>query len=137
MVIGVPKEIKKEEYRVSLTPAGTAELFTAGNEVLVETGAGDGSGFRDNCYLKSGGRIVDREELFRRAEIIIKGKALGQHIVEVEIKYAPRVSGQATGAKLKLIVLTVRDIFRFWFKWILFGPVRASSKINKLKRRPT
>jgi len=74
---------------------------------------------------------------FFHAETIIKGKALGQRIVEVEIKYAPRVSGKATGAKLKLILLTVRDIFRFWFKWILLGPVRASSKLNQTQSRPT
>ena len=58
MIIGVPKEMKREEYRVALTPAGTAELVTAGNEVLVETGAGDGSGFGDDCYLKSGLRVI-------------------------------------------------------------------------------
>ncbi|ABQ25803.1 alanine dehydrogenase [Geotalea uraniireducens] len=74
MIIGVPKEVKKEEYRVALTPAGTAELVTSGNEVLVETGAGEGSGFTDDCYLKSGGRVVAREELFRRAELIVKVK---------------------------------------------------------------
>ena len=63
MIIGVPKEMKREEYRVALTPAGAAELVKEGNEVLVESGAGDGSGFPDGDYLKGGASIVVREEL--------------------------------------------------------------------------
>jgi len=75
------------------------------------------------------------QSAFFHAEIIIKGNALGKRITEVEVKYAPRVSGRATGAKLKLIVLTVRDIFRLWLKWVLLGPVQASSKIHQPQRR--
>ena len=48
MIIAVPKEIKREEYRVALTPAGAAELTKAGHKVLVEGGAGSGSGFSDD-----------------------------------------------------------------------------------------
>lgn len=65
---------------------------------------------------------------FFLAEIIIKLGALGKPYTEVEITYAPRVSGKATGAKLKLIYLTVRDILRFWVKWRLKGPRAASLK---------
>jgi dolichol-phosphate mannosyltransferase len=65
---------------------------------------------------------------FFLAEILIKAKALGKKLVEVEIKYAPRVTGNATGAKLKLVVLTVRDLFYFWLRWLWLGPVRASQK---------
>lgn len=74
MIIGVPKEIKREEYRTAITPAGTAELVTAGHELLVENGTGCGSGFPDDSYRQSGAALVTREELFRRAELIVKVK---------------------------------------------------------------
>jgi glycosyltransferase involved in cell wall biosynthesis len=72
---------------------------------------------------------------FFHAETIIKGKALGKRIAEVEVKYLPRLSGKATGMKFKMVILTMRDIFRFWIKWIFLGPVRASVKLNEPKRR--
>jgi alanine dehydrogenase len=74
MIIGVPKEIKREEYRTAVTPAGTAELVAAGHELLVENGTGCGSGFPDDSYRQSGAALVSREELFRRAELIVKVK---------------------------------------------------------------
>ncbi len=74
MVIGVPKEIKREEYRVAVTPAGAAELAKGGHEVLVESDAGSGSGFSDDHYRQSGARMVAREELFRTAELVVKVK---------------------------------------------------------------
>lgn len=74
MVIGVPKEIKKEEYRVAMTPAGAAELTAAGHEVLVERDAGKGSGFPDEQYRDGGACLVGRDELFRRAELVVKVK---------------------------------------------------------------
>lgn len=74
MIIGVPKEIKREEYRVAVTPAGAAELVTACHEVLFECGAGCGSGFADDSYRLSGATLVNREELFQRAALIVKVK---------------------------------------------------------------
>jgi len=74
MIIGVPKEIKREEYRVSVTPGGAAELVAAGHELLVEVDAGSGSGFADDSYRISGATLVRREELFERAELIVKVK---------------------------------------------------------------
>ena len=74
MIIGVPKEIKREEYRVSVTPSGAAELVTAGHELLVEADAGSGSGFADYSYRLGGAVVVSREELFARAELIVKVK---------------------------------------------------------------
>lgn len=74
MVIGIPREVKKEEYRVAVTPAGAAELAAAGHELLVESAAGSGSGFSDEQYLQSGARIVAREELFQSAALIVKVK---------------------------------------------------------------
>lgn len=55
---------------------------------------------------------------FFLAEVLIKARDMGARLVEVEIRYAPRVSGKPTGAKLKLVVHTVIDIFRFWLRWM-------------------
>lgn len=74
MIIGVPKEIKREEYRVAVTPVGCAELCAAGHELLVEADAGSGSGFSDNEYRQGGARLVARDELFQRGELIVKVK---------------------------------------------------------------
>lgn len=75
MVIGVPKEIKDHEYRVSLTPDGAATLCQRGHDVLVEASAGTGSGFGDDEYRKAGATIADSKvELFEQAELILKVK---------------------------------------------------------------
>lgn len=75
MIIGVPKEIKTLENRVSLQPGGVLQLKNKGHEVLIEKGAGLGSGFTDEMYEKSGATIVDDvEEVWKRAEMIMKVK---------------------------------------------------------------
>ena len=75
MIVGLPKEIKDNEYRVGLTPAGVRALKDAGHEVLVEKTAGEGSGFEDNLYQRAGGRIVDSaEEVWATAAMIVKVK---------------------------------------------------------------
>jgi alanine dehydrogenase len=75
MRIGVPTEIREEEYRVALTPAGTKELTTRGHDVLVQHGAGEGSFFSDESYVAAGARIVpDAESVFAQAEMIVKVK---------------------------------------------------------------
>ncbi len=74
MIIGVPKEIKKEEFRVSLTPSGAKDLRKSGHTVLVEFGAGAGSGFPDNEYLRSDADVTDRKTLFEQADLIVKVK---------------------------------------------------------------
>jgi alanine dehydrogenase len=75
MRIGVPTEIREEEYRVALTPAGTKELTSRGHEVLVQRGAGEGSFLFDEAYVAAGARIVsDAEALFAQAELIVKVK---------------------------------------------------------------
>jgi glycosyltransferase involved in cell wall biosynthesis len=63
---------------------------------------------------------------FFHAETIIKAKALGYRLVEVEISYVPRASGQPTGARPKLLIRTVRDMLRFWVSWVLRGPLAAA-----------
>lgn len=74
MVVGVPKEIKPDEYRVSLTPAGARALAARGHRALVEPGAGAGSGFPDEEYRAAGAELASRDEIFARAEMILKVK---------------------------------------------------------------
>jgi alanine dehydrogenase len=74
MVIGVPKEIKKCEFRVGMTPYGVEELRADGHIILIEKGAGEGSDFADDEFLKYGAEIVDRDVLFDKAELIVKVK---------------------------------------------------------------
>ena len=75
MIISVIKEIKNNENRVGLTPAGSEALVRAGHTVLVEKSAGVGSGFTDEAYMATGAQIVeDKKELFDRADMIIKVK---------------------------------------------------------------
>jgi alanine dehydrogenase len=72
--IGVAKEIKTDEYRVALTPAGARELGQRGNEVIVETGAGDGSSFSDAAYEAAGARIASVDEVWADADLLLKVK---------------------------------------------------------------
>jgi alanine dehydrogenase len=72
--IGVAKEIKTDEYRVALTPAGARELVQGGHEVLVETTAGDGSSFFDADYERAGARVVSVDDVWGQSELLLKVK---------------------------------------------------------------
>ena len=75
MIIGVPKEIKDHEYRVSVTPDGVQALHQAGHQVLVEPSAGVGSGYSDDQYRQAGATIApSKEALFKEAALIVKVK---------------------------------------------------------------
>jgi alanine dehydrogenase len=75
MIVGVPKEIKDSEYRVALTPGGAQELVAAGCRVLVEAGAGVGSGLSDDQYEAAGAVVVpDAESVFSESGLIVKVK---------------------------------------------------------------
>ena len=75
MKVGIPTEIKPDEYRVAVTPAGTRELTEHGHEVIVQAGAGDGSVIPDAEYEAQGARIVpDAEAVFAEAEMVLKVK---------------------------------------------------------------
>jgi alanine dehydrogenase len=74
MNIGVPTEIKADERRVALTPAGARELTRRGHRVIVQAGAGAGSGFGDDAYLAAGAECGPVEEVFARSELILKVK---------------------------------------------------------------
>jgi alanine dehydrogenase len=75
MKIGLPKEIKDNEYRVGLTPAGVQALTHAGHEVFVQKTAGEGSGFKDEQYEKAGGKLLDTaDEIWQTGHMIVKVK---------------------------------------------------------------
>ncbi|MBS0297525.1 MAG: alanine dehydrogenase [Proteobacteria bacterium] len=75
MRVGVPKEIKPDEYRVGLTPSSAREYVAHGHEVLIQTGAGIGAGFPDEAYVKAGAKIVaDADAVFDQADMIVKVK---------------------------------------------------------------
>lgn len=75
MIIGVPKEIKNNENRVAITPAGVMSLIKSGHSVLIETKAGEGSGFTDSDYQEAGAEIVNSAgDAWHQAEMVIKVK---------------------------------------------------------------
>lgn len=75
MIIGVPKEIKNKEFRVSMTPSGVVELVSRRHTVFVEQGAGLGSGFTDEAYKKAGATILEHAaDVYAKADLILKVK---------------------------------------------------------------
>ena len=75
MIVGVPKEVKQDEYRVAMVPAGVEELTRAGHTVLIQTGAGSGSGITDEQYTATGAQIVASDaEVWARGDLIVKVK---------------------------------------------------------------
>ena len=75
MIVGLPKEIKDNEYRVGLTPAGVRALSDAGHTVVVEKSAGEGSGFEDSLYIRAGATILDSpDDIWAQGEMIVKVK---------------------------------------------------------------
>lgn len=89
MIIGIPKEIKNNEFRVSATPAGVHAYVSAGHQVIVERSAGVGSGISDYDYIKAGATIIDKaDELWQKADLIQKVKE------PIEAEYKRMRSGQ-------------------------------------------
>ncbi len=89
MIIGVPKEIKTHENRVSLLPGGVLQFKRNGHRVLVEKGAGEGSGFPDQAYADAGAEIVtDIEKLWKESEMIMKVKE------PIKVEYSRMREGQ-------------------------------------------
>ncbi len=74
MIIGIPKEIKEHEYRVGITPSGVKALKEDGHDVMMEYSAGEGSGFSDREYMEAGAELTKKNEIFKRAELIVKVK---------------------------------------------------------------
>ncbi|MDD4855392.1 MAG: alanine dehydrogenase [Sulfuricurvum sp.] len=89
MIIGIPKEIKTDEFRVGITPSGVRELLQHKHTVLIETGAGFGSSFEDKAYIQAGALILSHaDEVYLRAEMILKVKE------PIEIEYNRLREGQ-------------------------------------------
>ncbi|WP_366922773.1 alanine dehydrogenase [Metallumcola ferriviriculae] len=76
MRIGVPKEIKKNEYRVALTPRGVEQFVRSGHDVFIEKNAGKGSGYFDEAYKEAGAIITDAADVYEKAEMIYKVKEI-------------------------------------------------------------
>ena len=75
MIVGIPKEIKDNEKRISLTPYGVSELVKSGNIVIVEKNAGNGSGFTDDNYIQNGATIYDNpDQIYSKSDLIVKVK---------------------------------------------------------------
>ena len=75
MIVGVPREIKKDEYRVGILPVGVEELVRRGHRVLIEPGAGLGSGIADHEYLRHSAELVDHpREIYEQADLVLKVK---------------------------------------------------------------
>src|SRR5437588_2372897 len=75
MIVGVPKEIKTDEYRVAMIPVGVEELTRAGHQVLIQSGAGQGSGISDEQYAANGAEIVATPAaIWKRADLVVKVK---------------------------------------------------------------
>ncbi len=116
MSIGVPTEIKSDEYRVAITPAGVRELSTRGHEVLVQAGAGEGSAMADEQFRAQGARIVpDADALFDEAELVLKVKEpqpeeVAQAARRTDAVHLPASRGRA-GARARADGLR-RDVHR-------------------------
>ncbi|MCB1264953.1 MAG: alanine dehydrogenase, partial [Mycobacterium sp.] len=97
MRVGIPTEIKNNEYRVAITPAGVAELVHRGHEVLIQAGAGEGSAIHDPDFIAAGARIVETaEEVWQQADLLLKVKE------PIEPEYARLREGQVLFTYLHL-----------------------------------
>ena len=75
MIVGIPSEVKTDEWRVAMTPAGVRELTSAGHTVLVEKGAGTGSSMPDDDFVRTGAKILDDpDELWAGSDLVCKVK---------------------------------------------------------------
>ena len=91
MRVGIPTEIKNNEFRVAITPSGVAELVRRGHEVLIESGAGDGSAISDADFKRAGAQLVtDADEVWAEAELLLKVKE------PIEAEYSRKFHRAAT-----------------------------------------
>ena len=97
MIVGIPKELKNNEFRVAITPSGVKAYSNAGHKVIIEKNAGIGSGISDNEYIAAGGEILDSaDELWRLSDLILKVKE------PIEIEYPRMRRGQVLFTYLHL-----------------------------------
>src|SRR5665213_243523 len=75
MIIGIPREVKDDEYRVAITPAGVRELTSAGHTVYVEAGAGEGSSMPDDDFVRTGAKIIAAaDDVWAESDLVCKVK---------------------------------------------------------------
>ena len=116
MKVGVPTEIKTDEYRVALTPSGVRELSDRGHEVVVQSGAGEGSAITDAEYAAQGAQILpDAQAVFTASDMIVKVKEpQAREIAMLEprhtLRYRIRKIEELTGRDLG----SARDRIEFW-----------------------
>ena len=116
MKVGVPTEIKTDEYRVALTPSGVRELSDRGHEVVVQAGAGEGSAISDADYVAQGAQILpDAEAVFGEADLIVKVKEpQPEEVARLQprhtLRYRIRRVEELTGRSLD----SARDRIDFW-----------------------
>ncbi|MHC4200630.1 MAG: alanine dehydrogenase, partial [Planctomycetota bacterium] len=130
MIVGVPKEIKSQEGRVGIVPGGVRELASAGHTVLVEAGAGDGSGFGDDEFRRAGAEIVGSAgDLYGRSEMILKVKE------PVEAEYPLLRPGQVIFCYLHLasneqltMALVERKVVGIAFETVATAEGRAGAR---------
>lgn len=97
MRVGVPTELKNNEYRVAITPSGVAELVDRGHEVLVQSEAGDGSAISDADFKRAGAQLVNEaDEVWAHADLLLKVKE------PIETEYGRMRSGQVLFTYLHL-----------------------------------
>ena len=116
MRVGVPTEIKNNEYRVAITPGGVAELTRRGHDVVIQAGAGEGSAISDTDFKFAGAEVISgAEHVWEHADLLLKVKE------PIEPEYALMHRGQlravGTPTKLKSAVApgaTLEDVFRHY-----------------------
>ena len=135
MLIGVPKEIKNNENRVAMTPAGVHELVSRGHSVLVEKSAGVGSGFADDDYEAAGANLASsNSEVWSRAEMIVKVK----EPIEAEYRLMPQILGVLARYQHPVAITTkgsgiVRDIAQLAQMQVRVG-ISITTRDPKLSR---
>jgi alanine dehydrogenase len=110
MIVGVPKEIKNEEYRVAVTPIGVKEFVRAGHAVVVEKGAGVGSGFDDAAYKAAGAKMAKVDDVFAQADMIVKVKE------PLPVEYAKFKKGQILYTYLHLAASYAKGLTKAMMK---------------------
>lgn len=123
MIIGIPKEIKTDEFRVGMTPSGVRELSRHGHRILIESGAGAGSGFDDAAYIEAGGEILQSADaVYAQSQMILKVKE------PIEVEYERLREGQILFTYLHLAadkrlteVLCEKKITAFAYETLRIG----------------
>ena len=97
MRVGIPTEIKNNEYRVAITPAGVAELVHRGHEVIIQSGAGEGSAITDADFKRAGAQLItSAEQVWEEADLLLKVKE------PIETEYGRMRKGQTVFTYLHL-----------------------------------